>query len=177
MRVFKARPGSAVLAPATAIISLLLVLAGCGSTKEAATTAAPASAGPPTTTAGGTSSSVKAATYNVNLTHIAASSGAPNSSGVVVLTVRSPSDELCWNISPVRNFKVTATTTMPTIATIQPTPAGTPATPGVPLGFSYKPSDCTHAPGVFLGRLEAHPQMFYVGIFNTHSGDAVHGQV
>jgi len=153
-------------------MSLLLATAGCGSSSKSATTTAS-----PATTTPATSASVKAATYNVSLAHVAGSSGAANAAGVVLLSVKSPGGELCWSISPVKSFTVSSSTTTPTIVTIQPTPDGTPSTPGVPLGAAYKSSACIHVPSVFLGRLEAHPQMFYLSIYNTGTGDAVRGQV
>jgi hypothetical protein len=168
MRTFEALRGSCMAVG----VSLLLALTGCGSSsKSATTTAAPA------TTAGTTSSAVKAATYNVNLTHVSGAGGAANASGVVVLSVKPSSDELCWSISPIKSFTVTTGTAKPTIVTVQPTPSGTPSTPGIPLGTAYKASGCTHVPPAFLSRFEAHPQTFYLSIYNTESGDAVRGQV
>ena len=149
-------------------MSLALALAGCGSTNNAATTTTSSPAGAAQTT--------KATAYNVNLTHVAGSSGGADASGLVILRVKAP-DELCWSISPVRNFTVSTSKTQATIVTIQPTPSGTPSTPGVPLGFSYTPAGCVHVPPAFIGRLKAHPQMFYLSIYNTQSGDAVRGQV
>src|SRR5271165_2813037 len=152
---------------AVAVVSVLLSLAaaGCGSSSNtASTTASPAVA--PTSS----SASVKTATYNVKLAHVAGSSGASNAAGVVVLNVKSPSGELCWSISPVKSFPVSTSTTTPTIITIQPTPNGTPSTPGVPLGTAYRASSCIHVPTVFLGRLETLPQTFYLSIYNTGSG-------
>jgi hypothetical protein len=177
MRAFSARSGVAVVGCAAMSVSLLLTLVGCGSTNKTATTAATTSVATPTTTASGASSSLKTTSYNVSLTHITGASGASGTYGVAVLSVKSPADELCWSISPIKNFKVSTSTTTPTIVTIQPSPAGTPSTPGVPLGSAYKPSDCIHAPTAFLRLLEAHPQTFYLAIFNTHSGEAVHGQI
>jgi len=156
-------------------VLLMLALAGCGSTTTTSTTAG--SAASPTTTTSGGSQTAKSATYNINLSHVTGSSGTANASGIVVLTVKPSTEELCWSISPVKSFTISTSTAMATIATIQPTPNGTPSTPGVPLGFSYRSSGCTHAPSTFLGRLQAHPQMFYLSIYNTQSGDAVRGQV
>jgi hypothetical protein len=177
MAVFKTLPG-VVKAPFLAgTFLLLLALAGCGSTNKAATTAAASSAATPTAPAGGAPQAVKTATYNINLAHVTGSSGGANASGTVVLNVKAPSDELCWSISPVKNFTTSTSTTEPTIVTIQRTPSGTPSTPGVPLGLAYKSAGCVHEPPVFLGRLQANPQMFYLSIYNTQSGDAVRGQV
>ena len=155
-------------------ISLLLALVGCGSSSKitSTTTTSPVAA-TPTTTAG----SVKPASYNIKLAHVTGSSGAADAAGVVVLSVKSPSGELCWSISPVKSFPVSTGTTTPTIVTIQPTAQGTPSTPGIPLGTAYKSSACMHAPSVVLGRLEAHPQTFYLSIYNTGTGDAVRGQI
>jgi hypothetical protein len=161
------------VASAVASALLLLVIAGCGSSSESASSTATSSASP----AAAAGSSVKTTTYNIRLTHVAGAAGAANASGVVVLTVKSGIDPLCWSISPVKNFTVSASKTTPTIATIQPTPAGTPSTPGVPLGTAYQSSACTRVPQAFLGRLEANPKMFYLSIYNTGTGDAVRGQI
>lgn len=160
MRMFRGFQGACVVASAL----LLLALAGCGSSSKSS--AATATSG----------ASVKTGTYNVNLTHVAGTSGAASASGVVVLSVKA-SDEICWSISPIKTFTVSTGTTTPTIVTVQPTPSGTPSTPGVPLGSAYKSSGCIRAPSAFLGRLEADPKMFYLSIYNTGTGDAVRGQV
>jgi hypothetical protein len=177
MSPVRALRGVVVVTCAAMSVSLLPALAGCGSTKKAATTTAASSVAAPTTATSGTPQPVKAATYNINLTHVTGASGAPSASGLVVLSVRSPSDELCWSISPVKNFTVSSSTATPTIVTIQPTPFGTPASLGIPLGPAYKSSGCVHPPSVFLGRLEANPQIFYLSIYNTQSGEAVRGQI
>src|SRR5271157_1055671 len=117
-------PGRAGL-PCVAATLSLLALAGCGSTSKSATTTAATSATTPTTAA---SQSVRAVTYNVNLGHVAGSSGAASASGLAILTVKPPG-ELCWSISPVKNFSVSTSKTQATIVTIQPTPSGTPSTP------------------------------------------------
>lgn len=158
------------------VIALLLgALAGCGSSSKSSTATATSSGGAAPATTGG--ASVKATTYNINLTHVAGASGSPSASGVVVLSVKSPADRLCWSISPVKTFTVSTSKTMPTIVTLQRTPAGTPSTPGFPLGMAYEPSACIPAPAGFLGRLEANPKAFYLSIYNTGTGDAVRGQV
>ncbi len=77
----------------------------------------------------------------------------------------------------MKDFTISSSPTLATIVTIQPTPNGTPSTPGIPLGFAYKSSGCVHAPSAFLGRFQAHPRRFYLSIHNTQSGDAVRGQI
>jgi len=161
------------VASAVASALLLLVMVGCGSSSKSASSTATGS-GAPAAAAG---SSVKTTAYDIRLTHVAGAAGAANASGVLVLTVKSGSDQLCWSVSPVKGFSVSASKTTTTIATIQPTPAGTPSTPGVPLGTAYQSSACTQVPPVFLGRLEANPKMFYLSIYNTGTGDAVRGQI
>ncbi len=155
--------------------SLLLALAGCGGSSNSATTTATSSTA--ATAAGGSDSTVKAANYNINLTHVAGSSGASSASGVAVLNVRSAGHQLCWSISPIRTFTTSTSTTTPTIVTIQPTPSGTPSTPGIPLGRGYAASGCAPVPPAFLGRLQANPKTFYLSVYNTGTGDAVRGQV
>jgi hypothetical protein len=174
---FKTPPGVVRVPWLAGTFSLLLALAGCGSTNKAATTTAASSAAAPTAPTGGGAQAVKTATYNINLAHVTGSSGGANASGVVILSVKAPGDELCWSISPVKNFTISTSTTEATIVTIQRTPSGTPSTPGIPLGFAYKSAGCVHEPSTFLGRLQAQPQMFYLSIYNTQSGDAVRGQI
>lgn len=154
-------------------MSMLLALAGCGSSGKTTTTESSVAATPTRTSA----SAVTAATYNINLTHVTGASGASNAAGVAVLSVKSPSDQLCWSISPIKAFTVSRGTTTPTIITIQSTPAGSPSTPGFPLGMGYEPSSCIAAPAVFLRRLEANPKMYFLSIYNTANGDAVRGQM
>lgn len=155
--------------------SLLLALAGCGggSANSASTTGTSSTAAASSATSG---SAVKAATYSIKLTHVAGSSGASTASGVAVLNVRSAGDQLCWSISPIKTFAISTSTTTPTIVTIQPTPSGTPSTPGIPLGKGYAPSGCAPVPAAFLGRLRANPKTFYLSVYNTGTGDAVRGQ-
>jgi hypothetical protein len=154
---------------------LLLALTGCGSSSKSSTATATSSGAGTPASAGG--ASVKTSTYNINLTHVAGASGAASASGIVVLSVKSPSRQLCWSVSPVKTFTVSTGTRTPTIITIQHTPAGTPSTPGVPLGSSYESSGCTQVPAALLSRLEANPKAFYLSIYNTGTGDAVRGQV
>jgi len=151
---------------------LLLALAGCGSSSKTATATGSGAATP---AAGG--ASAKTTAYNISLTHVAGASGASSASGVVVLSVKPAGGRLCWSISPVKTFTISNSATTPTIVTIQPTAAGTPSTPGVPLGMTYESSGCIQAPAAFLRRLEANPKMFYLSIYNTGTGDAVRGQV
>ena len=177
MRIVRALRGVVFVPCTIGVISLLLAFAGCGSASKTASTTSTNSSAASTTTTSGSSQSIKSASYNISLSHVAGSSGVANASGVVILSVRTPSDELCWNISPVKNFTISTSKTQATIVTIQPTPSGTPSTPGVPLGFAYKASGCVHVPSAFLERLEAHPQTYYLSIYNTQSGDAVRAQV
>jgi hypothetical protein len=147
-------------------MSLLLALAGCGSSSKGTSSSSAASAPP-----------VKAATYTVNLTHVAGASGAASASGVVILSVKSPSNQVCWSISPIKGFAVSTSATTPTIVTLQPTSAGTPSTPGFPLGTVYKSSACIGAPAAFLARLQANPKAYFLSVYNTGTGDAVRGQL
>jgi hypothetical protein len=100
---FKSLPGVVRVPCLAGTLLLLLALAGCGSTNKAATTTAASSAAAPTAATRGTAQAVKTATYNINLAHVTGSSGGANASGIVILSVKAPSDELCWSISPVKN--------------------------------------------------------------------------
>ena len=175
---FRTLPGVVRVPCLAGTLLPLLALAGCGSTNKAATTeTAASSAAARQRRQVGQRRRSRPPTYNIYLAHVTGSSGAANASGVAILSVKASSDELCWSISPVKNFTISTSTTQATIATIQRTPSGTPSTPGIPLDFAYKSAGCVHEPSIFLGRLQAQPQMFYLSIYNTQSGDAVRGQI
>jgi CHRD domain len=97
--------------------------------------------------------------------------GAPNASGLAVVSVRPP-DEICWKFSQLRNV------TAPTIARVYFRPAG-PASWrfGFPLGHTYRSSGCIHTPEG-TKPLEAAPQEWWVSIHTARfPGGAVRGQL
>jgi hypothetical protein len=140
----------------------VIALGGCGSTKTTATTAktAPPAAG---ATEIGTPPPIKSATYRANLAGTTgAPAGASNGSGLATISVKAPTDELCWKFLRLKNVA------SPTAARIYRSLAGgAPLGSGVPFGAAHKLSGCVHEPGVFLGLLGAHPQNFYVAIDNA----------
>jgi hypothetical protein len=152
--------GGSVLSriPFVSAAVVAIALGGCGSTKTTATTAKRTLA--PGATEIGTPPPVKSATYRVNLAGSnGAPAGAPNGSGLAILTVKAPSSELCWEFSKLKNVAT------PVAARIYRSLAGGPPLgSGVSLGASYKASACSREPAIFLGLLGAHPTNFYVAI-------------
>jgi hypothetical protein len=151
---------------------LMLALGGCGGTKKAATSAV-SSSSPGATTARATQP-LKTLTYSLRLAGVP---GTASGSALASVSVHSASQELCWNFSRLGHQSISRSATRPSIAVIQRTPAGTTATPGVLLGLSYKPSGCMREPSGFLERLESHPPMYYLSVYNTQSGGVVRGQL
>jgi hypothetical protein len=155
--------GGSVLSriPFVSAAVVAIALGGCGSTKTTATTAKRTLA--PGATEIGTPPPVKSATYRVNLAGSnGAPAGAPNGSGLAILTVKAPSSELCWEFSKLKNVAA------PVAARIYRSLAGGPPLgSGVALGSSYKASSCSREPAIFLGLLGAHPKNFYVAIDNA----------
>ncbi len=103
--------------------------------------------------------------YNINLAHVTGSSGGANASGVVILSVKAPSDELCWSLSRKELHDLHQYDGGDDRH--HPAHLGNPSTPGNPLGFAYKSAGYVHEPSIFLGRLQAQPGMFYVSIYNS----------
>jgi hypothetical protein len=185
-----------------ALVVVVLALAGCGSTKKTTSTAttssvtAPATTTPvgsatysvttkptppaatspvtaPTTRTSGAPPPAKSASYSVSLAGTSGGlPGAPNGSGLAVISLNASSDQLCWKFSQLKNV------TAPTVAKIyKATPHG-PGTAGLPLGSAYSSSGCVTEPSIFLGAIGAHPQRFYVSIHDAQfPGGAVRGQL
>jgi CHRD domain len=149
--------------PFVAAALAAIVLGGCGSTKTTTTTTAKTAPLAPGATEIGTPPPVKSATYRANLAGTTGTpAGAPNGSGVAIITVKAPGRELCWEFLRLKNVA------SPTAARIYRSLAGgPPLSSGVPFGASYKASGCVSEPAVFLGLLGAHPQNFYVAIDNA----------
>ncbi len=147
--------------PFVAAALAAIVLGGCGSTKT--TTTAKTVPLAPGATEIGTPPPVKSATYRANLAGTSGTpAGAPNGSGLAIITIKAPGRELCWDFSQLKNVA------SPTAARIYRSLAGGPPLgSGVPFGASYKASGCVREPAVFLGLLGDHPQNFYVAIDNA----------
>jgi len=148
-----------------------LALVGCGGTTKTVTTTripgATAYKPPPPATA---------ATYTVTLAStdaaLHAPKGAPGGSGIAVLTLDPASDQLCWTFSQLKNV------TAPRIARIYQGFVNATGMHGRPLGDAYKPSGCLSEPAILFRLLEAHPERFYVAIFNAkYPEGAVRGQL
>jgi hypothetical protein len=139
-------------------------LVGCGSTTNKAATTAPTSteATQPLTTV----------SYNVKLVP---ADGTTRGSGHASITIDASSHELCWKFSQLKNVTITISQQRGSVAVIQPTPAGTPATPGTLLGIGYKSSGCLLEHLASLDGLESHPQQYYLSLYNTKTGQVVRG--
>ena len=133
-----------------------LAVAGCGSTNKATPTAPASSAAAPTVLA-----------YSVPLSGAnGPPAGAPNGSGLAVLTANPHKGELCWQFSQLMNV------TAPTLATLYGWGPGLSGRHGIHLGRTYRPSGCQHEPAILFRLLEAHPQSYAIGIYNAqfHEG-------
>jgi hypothetical protein len=155
-----------------ALLMVALALGGCGGTKKAASSAVSNSS------VGGTTARaaqpLKTLTYSLRLAGV---HGTASGSALASVSVHSASRELCWKFSGPGHQYISRSAARPSIAIIQRTPAGTTATPGVLLGLSYKRSGCMREPPGFLERLESHPPMYYLSVYNTQSGGVVRGQL
>ncbi len=161
--------------PANRIVRLCaalaaLALAGCGGATKTVTTATI-----PGVTAYKPPPPAKAATYTVTLagTRLHGSPrGAPGGSGFAVLTIDPASGQLCWSFSRLTGI------TAPRIARFYQGFVGATGMHGHPLGETYKPSGCTPLRPLVLSVIEAHPERFYVAIFNAEYPEgAVRGQL
>jgi hypothetical protein len=147
----------------TASVSLVvavLVFAGCGKGATTAPTSTPLLPGvktqqPPPP--------VKTVTYTVNLSGASPGTpaGAPNGSGLAVIGLYPSRNELCWTFSQLKNV------TAPKVARIYQNFGGATGRHGRPLGGAYKSSGCLVEPSILFEVLEAHPERFYVAIFNA----------
>ncbi len=146
---------------AVSVSVLVLALAGCGSTKKGAASTA-------TTTTRGIAPPVST-TYNLTLAGF--SEGAPNGSGLAVITINAP-NQLCWKFSQLKGFK-------PTEARIFRAIVRGEGNGGLRLGHKYKPSGCAHFTPPRLGLLEslaAQPQKIFVSIHSArYPNGAVRG--
>jgi hypothetical protein len=154
---------------------VVLAFAGCGSTKTVATKAGPnvpagfpAYPPPPISV-----------TYSISLSGASgvsgtypAPAGAPNGSGLAVISINAATRELCWQFSQLKNV------TAPTVARIYRLAGPTTWRYGYTLGRPFKSSGCLPENWIILGFLGAKPQQFWVSIHTAQfPGGAVRGQV
>jgi len=157
-------------------IVAVLAVAGCGSsTKKAIVlTGTRSSAGPELKYP-----PVRSASYTVSLSGangvsgpLGAPPGAPNGSGLAVISVDAPKRRLCWKFSQLENVPA------PTVARVYYRPAGRFAWMfGLRLGRAYKASGCIPTPEGTQS-IEYSPQDWWVSIHNAEfRGGAVRGQL
>jgi hypothetical protein len=162
------------------VVFLLAVVvsafAGCGSTKTVVATT------PGLHPPAGFSPYIpppKSVTYSISLSGAGgvsgtypAPAGAPNGSGLAVISVNAPRGELCWQFSQLKNV------TAPTVARIYRLAGPTTWRYGYELGRPFKSSGCLPENSGFLGFLGAKPQQLWVSIQTAQfPGGAVRGQV
>jgi hypothetical protein len=151
-----------------ALTVVVLASAGCGGASKTTTTAATGSTLPAgvKTSLTNTPPPPKSTVYNVTLAGF--SKGAPTGSGLAVISIKVPGDELCWNFFQLKNVA------KPTVVRIYRTFPGASGEGGIPLGHSYTPSGCAHESSLALGVIERRPQAMYV---NIHSAQFPNGAV
>ena len=151
------------------LAAVVLTSAGCGNAKSAATTAPPPTTATTATTATEPAQQpVTSATYRVTLAGF--KGGAPNGSGLAVISINASSSELCWRFSRLKNV------TAPTVARLYQSFPGASGRNGYHLGGAYKSSGCVALPSDVLGLIEARAQVFYVNIHDAQfPGGAVRG--
>jgi hypothetical protein len=157
------------------LAGVVVAAAGCGGTNKAATTAVTSPGTAATSTNAGPPE--KLLTYKAHLTGSnGGHAGAPNASGLVVVTLEPRRGELCWTFSQLTNV------TAPTKARLYHKHRGTATIPeGLPLNIlRFEPSGCLVGSPIVLGLLRANPHRFYISILNAQfpRGDgAVRGQL
>ncbi len=164
----RSRTTFAFLAVVLTALGGCAALGGCGSTNSATTSSSPS------TGATSTQSTQPITTLSYSL-KLAAPAGTPHGSGLASVRFDASKHQVCWKFSQLKHVTVTHSQLRGSIAVIQRTPAGTPATPGVVLGFGYKSSGCVSEPVGFLQRFESDPQLYYLSLYNTLTGGVVRG--
>ena len=160
---------------------LALACAGCGKAATSATsnTATTATATIPQPAQQLKYAPVRSASYTVVLSGSGgvagadgAPPGAPNASGLAVISINAPKRRLCWKFSQLQNVKA------PTLARVYYRAAGLASwRGGFRLGRTYKPSGCIPLPEGTQS-VEYGPQEWWVSIHTAHyPGGAVRGQV
>jgi hypothetical protein len=87
--------------------------------------------------------------------------GSPNASALAVVTTNASTNQLCWEISQLKNVS------SPTVARLFRNFPGATGRGGWDLGRRYKPSGCIHLPAVTLGLIGAKPGQFWLNIHNA----------
>ncbi len=98
--------------------------------------------------------------------------GSPRGKGVVTLHLNAAKSTVCWDFKGVSGFdKATA-------AHIHRGRAGVAGPVVVPFGAAYKSKGCTKAPKATIGKIEEHPNAYYVNVHSAkYPGGAIRGQL
>ncbi len=145
------------------LAALVLVLAGCGSSKKAESTASN-----PVTTAATTAPTAPATSFAVTLGPF--KGGSPNGSALAMINVYPPKGELCWQFTQLVNVP------SPTVARLFRNFPGATGEGGYFLGHKYSPSGCIKVESVVLELIVDKPEQFFVNIHNRQfPGGAVRG--
>jgi hypothetical protein len=150
-------------------LGVVLVLAGCGGTNRGSSTPATSSSLAQGASQNGTTAPGAPVTYSVKLHAKGTPAGAPNGSGLAVISITEPSGTLCWRFSQLKNVGA------PTMARVF---RGFPGNPGFSLGRAYKSSGCVGEPRLLLALLATRPRTWYVGISSARfPASAVRGEL
>jgi hypothetical protein len=93
-----------------------------------------------------------AATYSVNLAGFL--HGAPNGSGLAVISINPSNDSICWRFSSLKNVAA------PTVARVFRNFRGA-------LGPTYTASGCVHEKALVIQVISARPKEFWVNIHSA----------
>jgi hypothetical protein len=134
----------------------LIVCEGCGGSNKTASTGSTLPHGvtvfkplPP----------ASAATYSVNLAGFL--HGAPNGSGLAVISINPSNDSICWRFSSLKNVAA------PTVARIFRNFRGASGQNGLALGPTYKASGCVQERALVIQVISARPKEFWVSIHSA----------
>lgn len=146
----------------------VVVLAGCGSGSGSSSSSKHSS-----TTPRPVPVKVSDHTYRVKLAgKNEVPVGAPNGSGVAMISIQGKKAELCWKFSALKGV------TSPLVAHIHQGPAGKSGLVVLPLGVRFSASGCTGATSTLLATIEKAPGMYYVNIHNKeYPGGTVRAQL
>lgn len=103
-----------------------------------------------------------------------ARAGAPNASGLAIISLYPSTGELCWRFSELKNVP------KPTVARLYNYIQGGPGEGGLPLGHAYTPAGCEFRKAAYylFAEFEAHPERYWVDIHSARfPAGAVRGQL
>jgi CHRD domain len=98
--------------------------------------------------------------------------GAPKGKGVITLHLNAAKGTVCWDFKGVTGFD------KPTASHIHRGAAKVAGPVVVPLGAAYKVKGCTKAAKALVGKIEEHPNAYYVNVHSAkYPGGAIRGQL